>query len=102
MIWMNISRAASVTSIAIEKESSLKDIKQRIVGTIAVVFDLDNANIPDNASPDLIEKWDSVNHMNLILALEEEFNIRFSDDELTQLDNINIIHDVVSSKVLNS
>lgn len=99
---MNISRAASVTSIAIEKESSLKDIKQRIVGTIAVVFDLDNANIPDNASPDLIEKWDSVNHMNLILALEEEFNIRFSDDELTQLDNINIIHDVVSSKVLNS
>jgi acyl carrier protein len=96
---INITKALSHISIAIEQDSTMNDTKQKILETFSAIFDINLADIPENASPDLIDKWDSVNHMNLILALEEEFGIRFSDDELTQLLDFNIIYGVISSKV---
>ena len=40
--------------------------------------------------------------MNLIVALEEEFNIRFSDDEVSDMLNIDLIYNIVNSKGLES
>jgi acyl carrier protein len=38
-----------------------------------------------DASPDTIENWDSVRHMNLVLALEEEFDFEFTDDQVVEI-----------------
>lgn len=32
--------------------------------------------------------WDSFNHLNLILALEERFNVRFSSEEIAAMSNV--------------
>ena len=61
------------------------EIEQRIRAVMSVVFEIEAVHIPHNASPLVIVQWDSLKHMNLILALEEEFNFRFSDDEMTDL-----------------
>jgi acyl carrier protein len=44
-----------------------------------------------DSSPDTVENWDSLKHMNLILALEEEFNVTFSDEDIVQLLSVEII-----------
>ena len=75
------------------------DIKIKILEVMAVVFNMDSADIPDDASPDAIEKWDSVNHMSLIIALEDEFNISFSDEELANLSSVDLIVYCVSTKL---
>jgi len=41
--------------------------------------------IGDDASPDTIENWDSLRHMNLVLALEEEFGIELTDDQTVEI-----------------
>ena len=38
-----------------------------------------------SSSPDTIENWDSVRHMNLVLALEEEFDFEFTDDQVVEI-----------------
>jgi len=38
-----------------------------------------------NVSVDTVEKWDSLQHLNLVLVLEEEFNISFSDQEIKEI-----------------
>ena len=40
---------------------------------------------------DDLEKWDSLNHMKIIAAIEEEFSIRFDDDLLEKLTSLEII-----------
>ena len=60
------------------QELKLKQVLSRI---FSVSLDM----ITDNASPDTIENWDSVRHMNLVLALEEEFDIEFTDDQVVEI-----------------
>ena len=60
-------------------------MKDRIKNVMSAVFEVSVDKINDNASPDTIESWDSLKHMNLIIALEEEFNVEFSDSETVEL-----------------
>jgi acyl carrier protein len=38
--------------------------------------------INEDSSADSIEQWDSLRHLNLVLALEEEFGISIPDEEV--------------------
>ena len=58
---------------------------------MAAVFDVPVDTISDDASPHDIPAWDSIKHMNLILALEEEFDIQFDEAEIPTLVNFKII-----------
>ena len=51
----------------------------------------------DDASPDTIESWDSLKHMNLIVALEEEFKTEFSDDNIIEMMNYKLIIEVIKN-----
>jgi acyl carrier protein len=62
----------------IDMENKLKDI-------CATIFEIDASIINNDSSPDNIESWDSMNHMNLILAIEEEFQLKILDDDAVEL-----------------
>lgn len=72
-------------------------IEERIKEIMSVVFKIPAHEINDIASPDSIESWDSLNHMNLIVALEEEFEIEFTDDEILEMMNFILIKEIIKS-----
>jgi len=57
----------------------------RLKLVMARIFGVDVSAIGDDASPDTIENWDSLRHMNLVLALEEEFGIELTDDQTVEI-----------------
>ena len=63
-------------------------MKERIKEIMSAVFGIKCEEISNDASTDTCENWDSLNHMNLIVAIEEEFSIRFLDDEIIKLNNL--------------
>jgi acyl carrier protein len=77
----------------------MNQINERIRNVMAVVFGIEVDQIKDNAEPGLIETWDSLRHMNLIVALEEEFEINFTDNEITELLNLELINSIISEKL---
>lgn len=74
-------------------------IKQRIKNVMAAVFNIEVADIPADCSYGSFDRWDSLGHLNLVIALEEEFDIRFNDDEVPDMLNIALIHNLAISKV---
>ncbi len=66
-------------------------LAERIRNVMGAVFGMDPLQISEEASPGNIEKWDSLRHMNLVLALEEEFGVRFRDDQVDQLISFQLI-----------
>jgi len=56
-----------------ENEIKLKQV-------IADVLQINVSSIDDDTSVDTVESWDSLAHLNLILAIEERFDISFSED----------------------
>ena len=70
------------------------------VRTIAAdVLEVPAAKILADSSPESIETWDSVHHLNLVLALEQEFSLQFEPEEIEQMKDIQHILDIVGSKV---
>ena len=63
------------------------------------VFDEDTLNISDKSSSDDIEEWDSLNHINLVSAIEKEFNIKFSLTELISLKDVGAMIDLMILKL---
>jgi acyl carrier protein len=66
-------------------------LEERLKEIMAQVFDVPNESINNDSSPDTIENWDSVNHMNLVLALEQAFSISFEPDEIIEMMNFELI-----------
>ena len=64
---------------------------ERMKGVMAAVFEIQAKDIDDNSSPDSIGNWDSLRHMNLIVSLEEEFNITFDDDDIANMLNYKLV-----------
>ena len=44
-----------------------------------------------------VADWDSVAHVKLILSLEEEFGIRFSEDEVSSIQTVGDFLDAIES-----
>jgi perosamine synthetase len=56
---------------------------------VFVDIDSDTLNIdPQKADDKVVEGWDSCNHLNLVFALEERFDIRFSTQEMGAMANV--------------
>lgn len=73
-------------------------MENKIKNVMSTVFEMDLSEINHNSSPDSIDNWDSIRHMNLVVALEEEFNIEFDDEEIGELLNYKLIYNIVKSK----
>ncbi len=71
----------------------------RVRGIAADVFEVPLAQINPDSSPQNIENWDSVRHLNLVLALEQDFSLQFEPEEIDQLNNVGEIVTVVSRKL---
>jgi acyl carrier protein len=58
------------------------DVTERVRQVMADILQIDLAAIGDDTSMDTVEQWDSANHINLVLALEEEFGVAFDVGEI--------------------
>ena len=63
---------------------------------VAQVFGLKEAAVSADTSQETLEKWDSLGHMNLCVALEEEFRVRFDDTQVVEMKSVPKIVEVVS------
>ena len=68
----------------------------KIKEVMSVVFEIPLESISDDSSYDNIENWDSLRHLNLILALEEEFGVSIPDEEVGNLVNYKLIELVIN------
>jgi acyl carrier protein len=76
-------------------------IKERILQVMATVFETEVATLNENSSSDTIEAWDSLKHLTLILALEEEFAISIPDEEVGELVNYKLIEITIHEQLGN-
>lgn len=66
---------------------------------VSDLFDLPQDQVSDLASPRTIAGWDSIRHVELIMACEQEFGIYFTPAELPKLSDLPSIKTVIEAKV---
>jgi len=60
----------------------MQEIEKQVRTVMGKVLRIEEAAIPADASRESHPQWDSLMHMSLMLALEDEFGIEFTDEEI--------------------
>ena len=63
------------------------------------VFEDDDITVTDETTADDIEDWDSLEHINLVNAMEEEFGVKFTMGEIVALKNVGEMADLIMGKL---
>jgi acyl carrier protein len=63
----------------------MTELQQRVCTIVSNIMTVPLASVTLESSPDSVENWDSILHMNLILALEQEFGVSFDDDQVVRM-----------------
>ncbi len=63
------------------------------------VFDDPSIELTPETTADDIEGWDSLSHVNLIVAIETRFNIRFTQKELLTFKNVGDLEVCIARKI---
>ena len=63
------------------------------------LFSIPINRITAESSPETIEAWDSTQHLNFVLALEEKFGLQLSPEEMEQMRNIGEIVRLIDSRL---
>lgn len=62
------------------------------------VFDDEEIVVDENTTADDIDEWDSLEHINLIVATEKKFGIKFSMNEVTGMKNVGEMADIIAER----
>ena len=63
------------------------------------VFDDESIEVNDATTANDIEDWDSLEHINLVVAVEKSFGIKFNMGEVAKLKNVGEMTDLILSKI---
>lgn len=66
-------------------EISRQEIRERVEKVFREVFENPSLTVSEQTTAADIPSWDSLAHINLIIALEQEFNIQFMSMEVTSM-----------------
>ncbi|MBR6669726.1 MAG: acyl carrier protein [Ruminococcus sp.] len=74
------------------------NIMTRLTEIFRDVFDDNSIVINENTTSNDIDEWDSIEHINLIGAVEEEFKLRFKMKEVSGMKNVGEMIDIICER----
>ena len=66
-------------------------MEKRLYKILSQVLNIPIEQINNESSPDTITEWDSLKHMNLVLTIEQEFDIQFTEEQIIEMLNVALI-----------
>ena len=66
-----------------------------LLDVVSKVFGIDKEEITEDLEYQSIPSWDSINHLELVTALENEFNIEFEMDDIIAMESIAKIREIL-------
>ncbi len=75
------------------------DIFDRLNEIFVDVLDLDEVELTDATTADDIEEWDSLSHVQLVVAIEKAFGVKFTALEIMKWKNVGELVDSIAQKL---
>jgi len=76
--------------------------EDRIKQVLASVLNVDVGEITEDTSRDTLDVWDSLKQMDLVVALEDEFKMSFTQEQIIEMMTFSVILQIVSGAVSSS
>jgi acyl carrier protein len=82
-----------------EMQTPKEDIMVKLTEVFREVLDNPSLALTENTTAADVENWDSLNHIDLIVAVERRFKVKFTTREVTTLRNVGELADLTQKKL---
>ena len=72
---------------------------EKLSNIFKILFNRPDLELNDSLSAKNVPGWDSFNHVNLIINIEEEFGVQFTNDEVGGMQNVGSLKTLLASKI---
>ena len=76
-----------------------EEIYERLNKVFRDVFDDESIVVTETTTANDIEDWDSLEHINLVVAVENEFGMKFNMNEVTTMKNVGDMVNIILSRI---
>lgn len=76
-----------------------KEILEKLQEIFEDVLDVEDLELTRETTADEVEEWDSLSHVQLVVAIEKEFGIKFTSKEILSWKNVGDLIDCVVGKL---
>ncbi len=76
-----------------------EEVFEKINEVFRDVFEDDSITFVDETTAADIEDWDSLEHINLVNAIEQEFGIKFNMGQIVSMKNVGEMADIIMEKL---
>ena len=76
-----------------------KEITDQVTNIFKDVLDNDDITLTDETTAKDVEDWDSLNHIQLVVAIEKRFKFRFTAKEIHSWENVGQMIDSIAAKL---
>ena len=77
------------------------EVLSQVRDILADVLDLPDLSVTQQTTAEDVEGWDSFNHINIVVAVESKFGIKFHTAEVEELRNVGDLVELVEKKLAN-
>ena len=88
-------KIANICGKKVAKLMTREEVFERLNEVFRDVFDDETIKVKDTTTADDIEDWDSLEHINLVVAVEKCFGIKFTMGEVTGMKNVGAMADII-------
>ena len=78
---------------------SREEVFEKLNEVFRDVFDDESITVTDATTADDIEEWDSLEHINLLAAVEQEFGMKFNMGQVVSMKNVGEMADIILAQI---
>ncbi len=76
-----------------------QDILDQLTEIFQDILDVDDLVVTDALKADDVDEWDSLSHIQLIVAIEKQWSIKFSSREIMKWQNVGEMVDTIMERI---
>ena len=76
-----------------------EEVYETLNGVFQDVFDDESIVVNDDTTSEDGDGWDSLEHINLIAAVEQEFGVKFNMGQVVSMKNVGEMVDIILSQI---
>ena len=69
----------------------MNNVEQRLRKVMAQTLEISDTDLPDKPSIENVDRWDSLGHLQVIMAVETEFGLKFRTDKIPNLTSLELL-----------
>lgn len=74
-------------------------MNDKLTAIIAEVLEIDQSEINETFDQNSTANWDSLNHLNLVISIEENFDVSFEPEEIATMTSLTAIEEKLKEKL---